>query len=261
MSWSRPSADASCPGAAAGDGVPDQQVDLLRQMSDQHAVYEREHDTWESGANGRLVQDVAWPNRRSQVSLSIDTAAEHRGGCKREAELTASENRGLEQRLAYPTDGCWAKQKELEPRLSSLRLCGPRLDCTKCRRPDSCCCLIILSLGKPSPGRKATQEKAENDEEQRRSMGRGPNSDSVLNDKPEPRDSPRRPDILVVPLQASGPPPPVQLSRSARPASGLEGGQQPEYKGSLQEIFCIQKTKRTSARTSVSQDGDSQGSG
>ncbi|XP_018526162.1 cerebellar degeneration-related protein 2 [Lates calcarifer] len=122
--------------------------------------------------------------QHSIQTLQAQIAAERsrREAAERECELTASENRGLEQRLSLLA-GCWARQKELEAEVEQLRLLW-RADCAKSvRRPDQLLLpdtVFFASEEKPSPGQSDTEEKAENDDEQRRYSRQRSNSDSIL---------------------------------------------------------------------------------
>ncbi|KAK2833482.1 hypothetical protein Q5P01_017371 [Channa striata] len=122
--------------------------------------------------------------QRSIQTLQSQISAEksRREAAERERELTASENRGLEQRLAVLA-GCRAKQKELETEVEQLRLlwCADRAN--SLRRPDQLLLPDTVFFGseeKSSLRQNETDDKVENDEEQRRSTRQRCNSDSVL---------------------------------------------------------------------------------
>ncbi|XP_022608471.1 cerebellar degeneration-related protein 2-like [Seriola dumerili] len=122
--------------------------------------------------------------QRSVQTLQAQIAAERsrREAAEQENELTARENIGLEQRLSLLA-GCWTRQKELEAEVEQLRLLW-RADCAKSvRRPDQLLLpdtVFFASEEKVSPGQSDTEEKVENDEEQRRYSRQRCNSDSVL---------------------------------------------------------------------------------
>ncbi|XP_023279087.1 cerebellar degeneration-related protein 2 [Seriola lalandi dorsalis] len=122
--------------------------------------------------------------QRSVQTLQAQIAAERsrREAAEQENELTARENIGLEQRLSLLA-GCWTRQKELEAEVEQLRLLW-RADCAKSvRRPDQLLLpdtVFFASEEKASPGQSDTEEKVENDEEQRIYSRQRCNSDSVL---------------------------------------------------------------------------------
>ncbi|XP_067333571.1 cerebellar degeneration-related protein 2 isoform X2 [Channa argus] len=115
---------------------------------------------------------------QSQISLEKS----RREAAERERELTASENRGLEQRLAVLA-GCRVRQKELETEVEQLRLlwCADRAK--SLGRPDQLLLpdtVFFASEEKSSLRQNETEENLENDEEQRRNVRKRCNSDSVL---------------------------------------------------------------------------------
>ncbi|XP_040917567.1 cerebellar degeneration-related protein 2 [Toxotes jaculatrix] len=132
-------------------------------------------------------QDPEEENAALQLSiqtLQAQIAAERsrREAAERESELTASENRGLEERLSL-LSGCWAKQKELEAEVEQLQLLWRADSAKSVRRPDQLLLpdtVFFASEEKPSPGQSDTEERAENDEEQRRYRRQRSNSDSFL---------------------------------------------------------------------------------
>ncbi|XP_029364300.1 cerebellar degeneration-related protein 2 isoform X2 [Echeneis naucrates] len=170
-----------------------QSVSCLKELYDLHHDRHLAHDTLHIGGlwspqgssnDPERYQDPEEENvalQKSIQTLQVQIAAERsrREAAERENELTARENIGLEQRLSLLA-GCWARQKELEAEVEQLRLLW-RADCAN--RPDQLLLpdtVFFASEEKPSPGQSDTEEKVENDEEQRRYSRQRCNSDSVL---------------------------------------------------------------------------------
>ncbi|XP_028312076.1 cerebellar degeneration-related protein 2 isoform X2 [Gouania willdenowi] len=119
---------------------------------------------------------------RSIQTLQSQISAErsHRLAAQREIELTVSENRSLEERLALLT-GCRARQQELEDEVEQLRLLW-RADCakrpTQLLLPDT---VFFAAEESAVPSLTEQQEKVENVEEPRRTHVRPrSNSDGSL---------------------------------------------------------------------------------
>ncbi|XP_039979890.1 cerebellar degeneration-related protein 2 isoform X2 [Xiphias gladius] len=173
-----------------------QSVSCLKELYDLHHDRHLAHDSLHVGRlwspqgsfyDQDRCQDPEEENTSLQQSiqtLQAQIAAERsrREAAERESELTASENRGLEQRLSLLA-GCWARQKELEAEVEQLQLLW-RADCAKSvRRPDQLLLpdtVFFASEEKPNPGQSDTEENVENDEERRRYSRQRCNSDSVL---------------------------------------------------------------------------------
>lgn len=149
---------------------------VYRLCSPQGSFYDRDR-----------LQDPEEENLALQHSIQIlksQTAAERsrREAAERESELTARENRGLEERLAVLA-GCRARQKELEAEVEQLRLLWRADWANSVRRPVQLLLpdtVFFASEEKPSPEQSETEEKVENDGEQRRSSRQRCNSDSAL---------------------------------------------------------------------------------
>ncbi|XP_027141152.1 cerebellar degeneration-related protein 2 [Larimichthys crocea] len=122
--------------------------------------------------------------QRSIQTLQSQIAMERsrREVAEQESELTARENRDLEQRLAL-LDGCQSRQKELEAEVEQLRLSW-RADCANSvRRPDQLLLpdtVFFASDETSSTGQDVVEETVEKDEELRRYSRQRCNSDSVL---------------------------------------------------------------------------------
>ncbi|XP_026180885.1 cerebellar degeneration-related protein 2 [Mastacembelus armatus] len=150
------------------------QVDGL--WSPQGSFYHRErcHDPEEE----KLVLQHSIQTLQSQISAERT----RREAAERDSELTAQENRALEQRLALLA-GCRARQKELESEVEQLQLLW-RADCANSvKRQDQLLLLdtvFFASEEKPSLEQSETEEPLENAEEQRRYSWQRCNSDSAL---------------------------------------------------------------------------------
>ncbi|XP_045884918.1 cerebellar degeneration-related protein 2 [Micropterus dolomieu] len=171
-----------------------QSVSCLKELydlhHDGHLVHDSLHTDGQWSPQGSFCdrdrrQDPEEENaalQRSVQTLQSQIAAERRRreAAEREAELTLSENRALEQRLGLLA-GCRVRQKELEAEVEQLRLLW-RADCANSVRrldqlllPDT-----VFFASEERPGQGEMEEKVEKDEEQRRYTQPRRNSDSVL---------------------------------------------------------------------------------
>ncbi|KAI3359848.1 hypothetical protein L3Q82_014205, partial [Scortum barcoo] len=243
-----------------------QSVSCLKELYDLHHDRHPAHDSFSADGLWSLQdsfydrdrrQDPAEENAALQRSIQtlqgqIAVERSRREAAERESELTVRENRGLEQRLAL-LDSCRARQKELEAEVEQMRLLW-RADCANSvRRLDQ---LLLPDTVFFAPEEKSSlgqdEEKAEKDEEQRRSSRQRCNSDSVKYDELLRRCQQATDELSNKSVQTSNTP--LTSSRTRRRLSSsvaksdltaaLEDGQQPEYKALFNEIFtCIQKTK------------------
>ncbi|KAE8283180.1 Cerebellar degeneration-related protein 2 [Larimichthys crocea] len=211
---------------------------------------------------------------------------------EQESELTARENRDLEQRLAL-LDGCQSRQKELEAEVEQLRLSW-RADCANSvRRPDQLLLpdtVFFASDETSSTGQDVVEETVEKDEEPEKIQPTEVRVEAVkqrgislLNevdaqysalqvkyDELLRRCQQATDELSHKAVQTSSSP--FASSRTLRRLSSsatlsnltmvLEDGQQPEYKALFNEIFtCIQKTKEDlSENRRPDKDCDSRGS-
>ncbi|XP_008284794.1 cerebellar degeneration-related protein 2 [Stegastes partitus] len=122
--------------------------------------------------------------QRSVQTLQGQIAVERsrREAAEQEIELTATENRSLEQRLALLV-GCRVRQHELEAEVEQLRLLW-RADCANSvRRPEQLLVPDTVFFGseeRSGPGQSEAEENVEKVENQSRSSRQRCNSDSVL---------------------------------------------------------------------------------
>ncbi|XP_028267587.1 cerebellar degeneration-related protein 2 [Parambassis ranga] len=122
--------------------------------------------------------------QRSIQNLQSQIAAERsrREAAERVMDLTAVENRSLEQRLALLSNS-QARLKELEAEVEQLRILW-RADCaSSVRRPEQLLLPDTVFFGseeRSSPGQSETEEKIEHGEQQSRRSRQRCNSDSVL---------------------------------------------------------------------------------
>lgn len=129
--------------------------------------------------------------QRSIQTLQNQIALErtHREAAERESELTARENRVLEQQLAR-LEGCRARQKDLETEVEQLRLLWHRDRANNFKRPEQLLLpdtVYFASEEKHSLEQSETEEKVENDEELKRSSRQRCNSDGILTNTDEIR--------------------------------------------------------------------------
>lgn len=162
-------------------------------------LYDLQHDRHDDSRVGGLwsTQDFCCDRTRYEdpeeehtaLQRSIQTLQNqivlertHREAAERESELTARENRVLEQQLAR-LEGCRARQKDLETEVEQLRLLWHRDRANNFKRPEQLLLpdtVFFASEEKPSPEQSETEEKVENDEEPKRSSRQRCNSDGVL---------------------------------------------------------------------------------
>ncbi|XP_033998584.1 cerebellar degeneration-related protein 2 isoform X1 [Trematomus bernacchii] len=118
--------------------------------------------------------------QRSVQTLQSQISAERsrREAAERESELTSSENRDLEDRLAM-LSGCPARQRELETEVEQLRLLW-RAECANSARRPYQLLLPDTMFFASEERQDERDEKVEKDEEQRRNFRQRSNSDSVL---------------------------------------------------------------------------------
>lgn len=116
------------------------------------------------------------------LQSQISTERSRREAAEREIELTLSENRSLEQRLALLV-GCRARQKELEAEVEQLQLLW-RADCAKSfRRPEQLLLpdtVFFASEEQPSSEPTDVEEEVDARAEPNRYSRQRCNSDSVV---------------------------------------------------------------------------------
>ncbi|XP_029946485.1 cerebellar degeneration-related protein 2-like [Salarias fasciatus] len=173
-----------------------QSVSCLKELYDLHQSRYPAHDShlvdglWlpqDSLCDRNGHQDPEEENESLQRSIQtlqsqISTERSRREAAEREIELTLSENRSLEQRLALLT-GCRARQTELEAEVEQLQVLW-RADCAKgFRRPEQLLLPDTVFFGseeQPGSEQADTEEEVETNVEQKAHGRQRCNSDSVV---------------------------------------------------------------------------------